>query len=114
METKTENKHSPTPWHIEPKQWDHGATIAIMAADNLMAAEISPLNPEDEPDMLTAERDPADQANAEFIVRAVNSHEVLLEAAKEAYRAILQGESQFTPIARKALEKAIAQAESKQ
>jgi hypothetical protein len=66
MKTKEEVKHTPTPWSAELNDgtWD------IRHANGTVA-------------MLDKYDDETEQANAAFIVRAVNSHAALLEAAKE-------------------------------
>lgn len=28
------NKHTPGPWAVEPRQWDHGASLAIVAPNS--------------------------------------------------------------------------------
>lgn len=80
MKTDIDMKHTPTPWHLQAnthvpnvgiyrdvteKGDVHGTWEVIAFLDN---------------DMERA------RANAEFIVRAVNSHEALLEAAKLLFR----------------------------
>lgn len=69
MKTQTESKHTPTPWHITNKGYNHYIqknydgtnefTVSICSGNQGMA-----------------------KANAAFIISAVNSHEALLEAAK--------------------------------
>jgi hypothetical protein len=61
--------HTPGPWHVEPLQWDHGASIAIVAKGQIIAT-ISPENEDDEPNMHTAKRGPHDEANARLIAAA--------------------------------------------
>ena len=50
-------------------QWDHGASIAIVAKDQIVAT-ISPKNEDEEPNMHTAKRGPHDEANARLIAGA--------------------------------------------
>jgi len=68
--------HTPGPWHAEPLQWDHGASIAIVARGQIVAT-ISPENEDEEPDMHSAKRGPHDEANARLIAAAP----ALLDAA---------------------------------
>ena len=62
-------EHTPGPWTVEPLQWDHGASIAIVA-DRAIICTIAPLNEDDEPDMYNAVRGPHDEANARLIATA--------------------------------------------
>lgn len=66
------NAHTPGPWSVEPLQWDHGASIAIVSSgpDAYIVATIAPENEEDEPDMHTAKRGPCDEANARLMAAA--------------------------------------------
>lgn len=70
--------HTPAPWWVEPLQWDHGASIAIVANGQIIAT-ISPENEDEEPNMHTAKRGPHDEANARVIAAAP----VLLKAAEK-------------------------------
>jgi hypothetical protein len=65
----TNAEHTPGPWRVEPLQWDHGASIAIVANGQIIAT-ISPENEDEEPDMHTAMRGPHDEANASLIAAA--------------------------------------------
>lgn len=77
------NRHTPGPWHVEPKQADHGGTLVIVNEDSsLIIAEIPPLNIEDEPDMDDAERSPEDEANARLIAAVPE----LLDALRDLVR----------------------------
>jgi hypothetical protein len=72
------SKHSPTPWSIE--KCDDGITYAIRSATGVVAM--------DAPD----DQDPPIVEDAEFIVRAVNAHDALVEAivvAEDALRGIV-------------------------
>jgi len=60
---------TPGPWSVEPLQWDHGASIAIVANGQIICT-IAPQNEADEPDMYTAKRGPHDEANASLIAAA--------------------------------------------
>jgi hypothetical protein len=62
-------EHTPAPWSVEPLQWDHGASIAIVAKGQIICT-IAPENEEDDPDMDTAKRGPHDEANAGLIAAA--------------------------------------------
>jgi hypothetical protein len=50
-------------------QWDHGASIAIVAQGQIVAT-ISPENEDEEPNIHTAKRGPHDEANARLIAAA--------------------------------------------
>jgi hypothetical protein len=65
----TKAAHTPGPWRVEPLQWDHGASISIVAQGKIVAT-ISPENEDEEPNMHTAKRGPHDQANALLIAAA--------------------------------------------
>jgi hypothetical protein len=67
-------QHSPGPWHVEPLQWDRGASIAICNKHQGVLAIIEPLNEAD--DEATAVRDECDYANASLMAAAP----LLLEA----------------------------------
>ena len=74
LDNETENKHTPTPWIVDP------GTVTIHAQNPINGSCIaSVLGTGDE------DSDQVSLADAEFIVRACNSHEALLEAAKRAY-----------------------------
>lgn len=68
MKNTTETKHTPTPW----KYHDATKTIRAVPAHYWIAS------------MNIFDGAVNNKANAEFIVRAVNLHETLLEAAKDA------------------------------
>lgn len=74
----TKPTRTPGPWQVEPLQWDHGASIAIVANGQIICT-IAPRNEEDEPNMHTAIRGPHDEANAALIAAAPD----LLEAAEK-------------------------------
>lgn len=66
-------QHTPGPWRVEPLQWDHGASIAIVGGtpdDSYIVATIAPENEEDEPTMDTAKRGPCDLQNASLMAAA--------------------------------------------
>ena len=65
----TNATYTPGPWAVEPLQWDDGASIAIVAAGQIIAT-ISPENEDESPDMHTAKRGPHDEANALLIAAA--------------------------------------------
>lgn len=93
-----EVSHTPTPWHINGEAIESDHKWVASAGSN-------GINDEDE-----------DMVNAAFIVRAVNSHEALLQAAK-AIQAWFDNEADAgreTPTLLDVnLSKAIAQAEGK-
>jgi hypothetical protein len=67
-DTKQAATHTPRPWHAEPLQWDHGASIAICSKRQGVLAIIPPLNDAD--DAVNAQRDPHDVANGELMAAA--------------------------------------------
>ena len=68
----TIKKHTPAPWHVD----GNGCSIATKGGQ---IAKIRPVY------MDRAQR----EANAEFIVRSVNSHEALIDACKDALKALV-------------------------
>ena len=72
-------EHTSGPWTVEPLQWDHGASLAIIAAaqDVAIICTIAPLNEDDEPNMSNAVRGPHDEANARLIAAAPELLEAL-------------------------------------
>lgn len=66
------SKHTPIPWSV-----DHNCTSFIIDADGVTVAQVE------------------DDADAEFIVRACNSHDDLLEALKELVKLDDEGEQAF-------------------
>jgi hypothetical protein len=79
MKTQNESKHTPAPWEVKDGSYningDHMKWIA--GPDHIVIAMVTDKNLKD-----TTRRD----ADAAFIVRAVNSHEALLAIAKAAER----------------------------
>jgi hypothetical protein len=71
-QTKQATEHSPEPWHIEPLEADHGASIAICNRQQGILAVIPPLNEDDAPNADTAQRYPCDEPNARRLTAAVN------------------------------------------
>ena len=71
---------SPGPWHVEPLLWDHGASLAIIAADGFIVAEVS-VDPDiqdvDEPDYNTVKRHVSDQPNAQLLAAAPEMLQIL-------------------------------------
>jgi len=68
-------KHAPLPWSVE--QEDSGG-LAVLAADGLLAADCSIIF------MGEGRSEEVCGANAELIVRAVNAHDDLFAACREA------------------------------
>jgi hypothetical protein len=62
-------KHTPGPWSVEPLQWDHGASLAIVARGQIICT-IAAENDEDDVNLATAVRGPHDEANAALIAGA--------------------------------------------
>jgi len=96
---KTKTQHTPTPWKVGFKnpqtiESETGKDIAACGAYRLSLKEA--------------------EANADFIVRAVNSHEALLEAAKQALKFINEkANGVYVDASQHLLEKAIQQTEGK-
>ncbi len=69
-------RHTPTPWRVERHYSGHRTVAQMRSCDRVVCINA------------TTDAEPvgydATDANAEFIVRACNSHEELLEAAKQA------------------------------
>lgn len=73
--------HTPGPWLVEPCQWDHGASLVIVAKGSHVLAKIEPINDGDEDvDADNAQREPDDEANAALMAAAPD----LLAASKAA------------------------------
>lgn len=74
----SEARHTPGPWVVGDESWegDGAGGIVVEAQDGLMVALVYCPTDRGEPENAT----PTDRANAEFIVRAVNSHADLLAA----------------------------------
>ncbi len=72
-------QHTPGPWNVEPLQWDHGASIAIVSKGDIVAV-IPPTNEEDEPDESTARHGLHDAANARLIAVAPEQNSALMLA----------------------------------
>lgn len=77
------SKHTPGPWAVEPRQWDHGASLAIVAPNNGYIVAIVPFDEDiqtvDEPDYETVKRHPDDVPNAHLIAAAPAMYEALKE-----------------------------------
>lgn len=99
--------HTPTPWNTTEPQ--PGVKIAIMAQDGQHVADVI--------DQGLGVDTANMKANADFIVRAVNSHEDLLAACKQAMGAFVNhldydcNESSVERESYRALRAAIAKAE---
>lgn len=78
------SKHTPGPWAVEPRQWDHGASLAIVAPNNGYIVAIVPFDEDiqtvDEPDYETVKRHPDDVPNAHLIAAAPAMYEALQDA----------------------------------
>lgn len=77
----TQTTHTPGPWKVEPRQWDQGASLAIVAPHNGWIVAIVPfdedIQTEDEPDMTTVKRHPDEEPNAHLIAAAPAMYEAL-------------------------------------
>ena len=104
----TEVKHVPTPWEMyldgDSDKWHIGSYASVSLGKNVAIAETVDNRP-----LYQASKE-EQKANAAFIVRAVNSHEALLEIAKHAL--FLERNSRYPEWAEK-IQKAIEQAEGK-
>lgn len=80
MSSKGEQQHTPTPWDLYTKLAKPHEPYSLIDADGAIVAVIL-WHPD------TMEPEEAD-ANAHFMLRAVNSHEVLVAALKEAREVI--------------------------
>jgi hypothetical protein len=74
-------KHTPTPWKLDK---EGGFTITDSSDRTSDASDIAYVNPEKENWGDKYDGDP--EANGEFIVRAVNSHDALLEALRNCVK----------------------------
>lgn len=67
-------KHTPGPWAVEPRQWDQGASLAIVAPANGYIVGIVPFDEDiqtvDEPDHSTVKRHPDEMPNAILMAAA--------------------------------------------
>ena len=72
---------TPGPWAVELRQWDHGASLAIVARHNGWIVAIVPFDEDiqevDEPDAETVKRHPDDEPNARLIAAAPAMYEAL-------------------------------------
>ncbi len=75
------SRHTPGPWAVEPRQWDHGASLAIVALNNGYIVAIVPFDEDiqtvDDPDYETVKRHPDDVPNAHLIAAAPAMYEAL-------------------------------------
>lgn len=75
------NKHTPGPWNVQPWQWNHGASLAIVAPNNGYIVAVVPFDEdiqvEDEPDYDTVRRHPDEIPNANMLAAAPAMYEAL-------------------------------------
>jgi hypothetical protein len=80
----TNTQHTPGPWVVEPRQWDQGASLAIVAPANGFIVAIVPFDEdiqiEDSPTADTVRRHPDEIPNANVLAAAPD----LLEAINAA------------------------------
>ncbi len=111
---KNTSKHTPGPWAVEPRQWDHGASLAIVAPNNGYIVAVVPFDADiqtvDEPDMTTVKRHPDDEPNAHLIAAAPAMYEAI-KAALDYYRGVFTGNTVTDEMMSSKLEQALAQAE---
>jgi hypothetical protein len=107
----TKNSHTPGPWVVEPRQWDQGASLAIVAPANGFIVAIVPfdedIQTEDCPTADTVKRHPDEIPNANVLAAAP----VLLEAGEEVIASWEKGD--LAAAVRK-LDSAIAKARRQQ
>ncbi len=77
---------TPGPWAVEPRQWDHGASLAIVAPHSGYIVAVVPFDDDiqtvDEPDYETVKRHPDEVPNAHLIAAAPAMYEALLKVSK--------------------------------
>lgn len=82
-EVSQTSSHTPTPWMIRPDELQEGSFQirheTPFYRDNMLVASVIARTV----DNIAEEHGGSQEANAAFIVQAVNSHEELLEAMKE-------------------------------
>jgi hypothetical protein len=70
----TQTSHTLGPWVVEPRQWDQGASLAIVAPANGWIVAIVPFDEDiqtvDEPNADTVNRHPCELPNAHMIAAA--------------------------------------------
>ena len=112
----TQSKHTPGPWAVEPRQWDHGASLAIVAPNSGYIVAVVPFDEDiqtvDEPDYNTVKRHPNEVPNAHLIAAAPAMYEALAQAIEELadYEATRNDPKSMT---RYRCEAALAQAEGR-
>lgn len=99
---KGQKESTPRPWRLGFGADDDSAHYIVSVATERIVAE------------LDTDSSIADAINAELIVRAVNSHEGLLEACKAADRLLVTQMYPQTNHARKQLRDAVLKAEGRQ
>lgn len=93
-----ENKHTPTPWAI--------SDTSRRFVEDMKALKIEAVNNDDTPTIATLERQRGKHTlinenfmhDAEFLVRAVNTHDELVEALEIALRIISSDERHFSQV----------------
>lgn len=74
---------TPGPWAVESRQWDHGASLAIVAPHSGYIVAVVPFDEDiqtvDEPDYETVKRHPDEVPNAHLIAAAPAMYEALQE-----------------------------------
>jgi hypothetical protein len=85
-------QHTPTPWYVEPCQWDHGESIVITARNIGIICRIEPPN---KAEPFTKE---IDEANAAFIVRACNAFDALYAVCASLKRRLSELDNEDEPL----------------
>jgi hypothetical protein len=96
MKTQTTPQHTPTPWKIA--KYGHVITEGMTGLDSVCTSGLGMSHSEEA------------KANTVFIVKAVNSHEELLEACKQARKFVSEHKDGDT----RYLDSIIARAEGKE
>ncbi len=116
---------TPGPWAVEPRQWDHGASLAIVAPHSGYIVAVVPFDEDiqtvDEPDYETVKRHPDEVPNAHLIAAAPAMYttgklsvDVMARVARELERL---GNEPLRALLRSAIieqEAALAQAEGRE
>lgn len=77
---------TPGPYVVEPRQWDHGASIAIVSPTNGYIVAVVPYDEDiqtvDEPNMDTVKRHPDEIPNAHLLAASWAMREALIDCQR--------------------------------